>query len=122
MYADEHSLLNTPGWYFLQRTAKRQCFINVAINNSKRCSNHKQIRYKFGIKIPRSYSEALKFDRAPVPKCFAQISVQFVFGAKEDGCRKAHLVAHGDFTPEPEEAIYSSVASLRSLRYITFIA
>ena len=133
MYAHEHGLLSTPGWRFLQQTAKQQRFINVAINNAKRRSNLKQICYKFGVKIPRSYAEALKFDHdngnilwqdavalelkqildydsfrdlgnsAPVPQGFTQISVQFVFGAKEDGHRKAHLVAHGDFTPEPEE-------------------
>ena len=152
MYAHEHGLLNTPGWRFLQRTAKRQRFINVAINNAKRCSNLKQIHYKFGVKIPRSYAEALKLDHdngktlwqdavalelkqildydsfrdlgngTPVSQGFTQISVQFVFDATEDGRRKARLVARGDFTPEPKEAIYSSVASLRSLRYVTFIA
>ena len=71
MYAHEHGLLNTPRWRFLQRTAKRQRFIYVAINNTKRRSNPKQIHYKFGVKIlrsyaevkiPRSYAEALKFD------------------------------------------------------------
>ena len=152
MYAHEHGLLNTLGWRFLQQTAKRQRFINVAINNAKRRSNPKQIRYKFGVKIPRSYAEALKFDHdngntlwqdavalklkqildynsfrdlghgTPVPHGYTQISVQFVFDAKEDGCRKARIVAHGDFTPEPDEAVYSSVASLHSLHYITFIA
>ena len=57
----------------------------------------------------------------PVPHGYTQISVQFVFDAKEDGRHKARLIACGNFTPEPEEAIYSSVASLRSLRYVTFI-
>ena len=152
MYAHKHGFLNTPGWRFLQRTAKRQRFINVTINNAKWCSNPKQIRYKFGVKIPRSYAEALKFDHdhgntlwhdavalelkqildynsfcdlshgAPVPQGFTQISVQFVFDTKEDGRCKARLIARGDFTPKPEEAIYSSVASLRSLCYVTFIA
>ena len=54
MYTHEHGLLNTPGWRFLQRTAKRQQFINVAINIAKQRSNPKQIRYKFGVKIPHS--------------------------------------------------------------------
>ena len=58
----------------------------------------------------------------PVPHGYTQIVVQFVFDAKEDGCRKARFIACGDFTPEPEEAIYSSVASLHSLHYVTFIA
>ena len=62
MYAHEHGLLNTLGWCFLQQTAKQQRFINDAINNAKRHSNPKQIRYKFGVKIPHSYAEALKFD------------------------------------------------------------
>ena len=48
--------------------------------------------------------------------------MQLVFDVKSDGQHKAHLVAHGDITPEPEESIYSSVASLRSLHIVSFLA
>ena len=32
------------------------------------------------------------------------------------------LVAHGDYTPKPEESVYSSVISLHSLRFIAFLS
>ena len=48
--------------------------------------------------------------------------MRFVFDVKADGKWKGRLVARGDMTPEPEEAVYSSVASLRSLRILVFLA
>ena len=53
---------------------------------------------------------------------YKKIKVRFVFDAKADGRRKGHLVAQGDMTPKPEEAMYSSIAALRSLRIIVFLA
>ena len=53
---------------------------------------------------------------------YKKIKVRFVFDAKADGRRKGHLVAWGDVTPEPEEAVYSSIATLCSLRIIVFLA
>ena len=53
---------------------------------------------------------------------YTKIKVQFVFDVKADGKRKGRLVACGDMTPEPKEAMYSSVASLRSLRILVFLA
>ena len=44
-----------------------------------------------------------------------------MFDVKADGKRKGRLVACGDMTPEPEEPVYSSVATLRSLRIIIFL-
>ena len=52
---------------------------------------------------------------------YKKIKVRFVFDAKADGRRKGHLVAWGDMTPEPEEAVYSSVTALHSLRIIVFL-
>ena len=46
---------------------------------------------------------------------YSKIKVRLVFDVKASGKRKGRLVARGDLTPEPEEAVYSSVASLRSL-------
>ena len=48
--------------------------------------------------------------------------MRFVFDVKADGKWKGRLVARGDMTPEPEEAVYSSVASLRSLCILVFLA
>ena len=45
-----------------------------------------------------------------------------IFCYKASGKRKERLVAHRDLTPEPDEAVYSSVASLRSLHVIIFIS
>ena len=41
---------------------------------------------------------------------------------KADGKRKGQLVARGDMTLEPEELVYSSVATLQSLRIVAFLA
>ena len=53
---------------------------------------------------------------------YKKIKVRLVFDVKADGKRKGRLIAHGDMTPEPEEAVYSSVATLRSLHIIIFLA
>ena len=53
---------------------------------------------------------------------FKKIKVKFVFDCKADGYRKGHLVAQGDMTPEPEESVYSSVATLCSLRIVVYLA
>ena len=44
---------------------------------------------------------------ATLPPDHHQISVQFIYDVKEDGHYQGCLVAHGDFTPEPEEAVYT---------------
>mmetsp|Transcript_20329 Transcript_20329/g.42624 ORF Transcript_20329/g.42624 Transcript_20329/m.42624 type:complete len:1867 (-) Transcript_20329:137-5737(-) len=151
-YAQENDLLNKPGWKFLRKIARRLRFAQVAINAANRRSNPSQVRYKFGVRIPRNYKEAVFLDEqngntlwqdaiklelkqlqsyrtfrdlgkgANPEEGFHKIGVQFVFDVKSDGRRKARLVARGDHTPEPEEAVYSSVAALRSLRIVTFIA
>ena len=45
-----------------------------------------------------------------------------MFDKKADGKRKGRLVTCGDMTPEPEDPVYSSVATLRSLCIIIFLA
>ena len=56
----------------------------------------------------------------PIDAAHHKINVRLVFDVKASGKRKGRLVARGDLTPEPDEAVYSSVASLRSLRTIIF--
>ena len=55
-------------------------------------------------------------------KEYKKIKIRFVFDVKADGWRKGRLVAHGDMTPEPDEAVYSSVTTLCSLRIVIFLA
>ena len=55
-------------------------------------------------------------------KEYKKIKIRFAFDVKADGRRKGRLVARGDMTPEPDEAVYSSVATLRSLRIVIFLA
>ena len=55
-------------------------------------------------------------------KEYKKIKIRFVFDVKADGRRKGRLVACGDMTPVPDKAVYSSVATLCSLRIVTFIA
>ena len=45
-----------------------------------------------------------------------------MFDVKADWRRKGQLVACDDMTPDPEEAIYSLVATLHSLHIIIFLA
>ena len=53
---------------------------------------------------------------------FKKTKVKFIFDCKADGRRKGRLVARGDMTPEPEESVYSSVATLHSLCIVVFLA
>ena len=151
-YAKENDLLSKPGWKFLCKTAKRQRFLNVALNAIKRRHDPTQIGYKFGVRLPRNYAEALRLDKdsgntlwhdavrteldqindydtfcdmgiGVTMDCdHHKINVRLVFDVKASGKRKGRLIARGDLTPEPDEAVYSSVASLCSLRAIVFIS
>ena len=151
-YAFDNGLLNKPGWKFLCHTAKRQCFVNVITNAIKRRKDNNQVRYKFSVRVPQTYAEAVQLDNEngnsswqdgvrreldqifsyhtfrdlgisvlPGPE-YKRIKVRLVFDVKADRKRKGRLLARGDMTPEPEESVYSSVASLRSLRIVIFLA
>ena len=151
-YALDNDMLQKPGWKFLRHTARCLCFVNVELNAAKHRADPRQVRYKLGVHVPRNYKEAMELDRingnmlwahairraldqtmdyrvfrdlglgAPPPPGYLRIPLQLVFDVKSDGKRKARLVARGDRTPEPEESVYSSVASLHSLRVVTFVA
>ena len=66
--------------------------------------------------------EAIGKGRHHCPHDFQLIHCHMVFDCKEDGRRKARFVAGGHLTEPPRESVYSSVASLRSIRMITFLA
>ena len=148
-YAHHNGLLNEPRWKF---TAKRQGFLNAIINSVKRCNNPNQVKYKCGVHVPRIFSEAMLLDKEnrntfwadavcrELDQLFSyktfrdlgprglpgteykKIKIRFVFDVKADGRRKGTLVSRGGMTPEPDEAVYSSVATLRSLRIVIFLA
>ena len=137
-FAMEHDVLNKPGWHFLRRTAKRLRFLNVAVHAAKCHFDPHQIQYKFGVRIPHNYQESLQLDKEngnslwaeavclemeqmDYPADYIKISVLLVFDVKSERRRKGRLVARSDFTPEPDEAVNSSVASLRSLWAVTFL-
>ena len=56
------------------------------------------------------------------PSGYKKITIRFVYAVKHDGRHKARLVAGGHLTDTPIDSVYSSVASLRGVRMITFLA
>ena len=132
----------------MRQTAKCQRFINVILSSIQCRKNPNQVRYKFGVCVPRTYEEAVMLNqekrktlwqdaiRQELDQIFSyqtfcdlgkggspgddykKIKVHFVFDVKADGKRKGRLVARGDMTPEPDESVHSSVATLWSLRIV----
>ncbi len=149
-FAVENDLLKKPGWKFLRKYAKRIRFANLALNAAKPRFDPNQIRYKFGVRIPRNCAEAKRLDEEnkntfwqdairyeldkladynvfkdngnEVPDGHIKIHLKWVFDVKADGRRRARIVARGDLTPSGEESSYSSVAGMRSVRIVTFLA
>ena len=109
-------------------------------------------RYKFGVRIPRDVAEAKRFDEKnnnklwytaikaemdqileyetfksagigrKSPRGYQQIRLHIVFDVKHDLRHRARLIAGGHMTEVPKDSTYSLVASLRSIRIVTFIA
>ena len=59
---------------------------------------------------------------AKVRKDYKLIQCHFVFDVKHDGRHKARYVAGGHLTDPPLDSVYSGVVSLRSLRFVIFLA
>ena len=151
-YAKENNLLDTPGWKKCKKFAKRAKVLQRMINASRRRSKNNAVRYKFGVRVPRNTKEAYELDRVngntmwadamkleldqlfdydsfksvgkntPTPSGYQRINCRMVFDVKQSLKRKARFVARGDQTIPPEDAVYSGVASLRSLRIVAFLA
>ena len=151
-YAKEKGLLETPGWKFLRRTARRTKFLQRMLNASKRQQAHDAVRYKFGVRVPRNVKEALQLDRengntywadamreeiaqlneyktfrsagfnARTPDGYQRIPARMIFDVKNSLKRKARFVAGGHKTRPPDDSVYSGVASLRSLRIVAVLA
>jgi hypothetical protein len=151
-YAKANHLLETEGWKGLKRIARRQKMYDRMINQTRLKSQRRAIRYKFGVRVPRDYKEALLLDRengntlwhdaiqlehsqlseyetfrdcgkrCKPPDGHQRINVHFVFDVKQSLKRKARLVAGGHMTAPPKDSVYSGVVSLRSLRIVSFLA
>ena len=151
-YAKEHDLLDTPGWKRCKRLARRAKVLQRMLNQSRRRSKASAVRYKFGVQIPRNAREAYRLDKEngntlwadaiaaeigqlndystfedlgknnPTPPGHIHIMCHFVFDCMETGRRKARFVAGGHLTAPPKDSVYSSVASLRSIRMVAFLA
>ena len=57
-----------------------------------------------------------------VPKGYQLIKLRIVFDVKQSLKRKARIVAHGNMTDLPREAVYSGVTFLRSLHIVCLLA
>ena len=151
-YAHDNGLLNKPGWKFLCHIAKCQRFLNVIVNSVKRHTDPNQVKYKFGVRVPHTFAEVIMLDKdnrntfwedavcRELDQLFSyktfrdlgtgglpckdnkKIKIRFGFDIKADGRIKGRLVALGDMTPELGKAVYSSVATLCSLRIVIFLA
>jgi hypothetical protein len=67
------------------------------------------------------YNEKGHVQNTPGPD-YKRIRVHMVYDVKHDGRHKARLVADGNLTQVPVEAVYSGVVSLRGLRMVTFLS
>ena len=118
------------------------------VNANKRSQRYNAITYKFGVRVPWNIKEAYQLDaengntlwadaikrevgqimeykvmrsigrNASAPQGYQQIPLRMVFDVKQNLSRKAQLVARGDKTSPPRDAVYSGVASMRSLRIV----
>jgi hypothetical protein len=151
-YGKENNLLEEPGWKRLKRIARRAKVLRRMVNASKKSQKFSQVVYKFGVRVPRNVKEARMLDvengntlwedamkkeiaqleeyqtfrsvghNAAAPKGYQEIPVRMVFDVKQSLMRKARLVARGDKTVALADAVYSGVATLRSLRIVCFLA
>ena len=146
-YAVARGLSQEPAfaWWVTSVLAKRNRII-VAVNQRYHKRNH-----KFGIKVPRDWNEAVRFDGENgntlwqdavrkemtnvkiafkvldsgeiVPPCFQEIKCHLIFDVKmEDFRRKARLVASGHLNDTPAAMTYASVVSRESVRIALTLA
>ena len=146
MYAKENDLLHIDGWKGFRNLAKRDKTLTRAVMQSRIRQGRRAKKYMSRYLIPRSYKEALEYDKETASKnnkCsqkhqrvkwdsnhkqiinaplnHQKIRVNLIFAVKHDGRHKARPVADGSLTPEPVENIYSGVVSLRHLRLVIFL-
>ena len=131
---------------FRRYNRKNQKKLNRLLRQAKLKSTHNSIRIKYGVKVPRTHKEAMTFDEegknciwydaeqlelrqiyeyktfadlgknVSVPFGHTKIRVHLVYDVKQDGRRKARLVADGHLTGPNTDTYYSSVVSLYERR------
>jgi len=151
-YAEENGLLDTPGWKRLRYYTKNKKKMNRMLRQVRLNSMRNAPRIKFGVRVPATYEQALEFDAkngntlwkdatksemdqlyeyettrslgkgAAVPTGFTKIRVHLIYDVKQDGRRKARLVAGGHLTGPNTDTYYSSVVSLRAMRILVFLS
>ena len=150
-YAKKNNLLGLPGWKRLNPIAKKMNKMIESANKVKIRSVAYKPKYKYGVEIPCSYLEAIKFDKengnirwqdatelemehmrgykvfkdigkfSSIPDGFKNIPVHMVYDVKHDSRHRARLVANGQLTDIPIDSVYSSVVSLRGFRMLLFL-
>jgi len=136
----------------IKKCAKTQQRMIRMAHQAKLHSYRTKPVYMYGVQVPRNYEQAIQMDKEngntlwqdAVDKELAQIdeyetfedkgtdfkpgadwkkiTVHLVFAVKHGGRRKARLVAGGHLTDTPVDSVYSSVAPLRGIRIIAFLA
>ncbi|MGL5917965.1 MAG: reverse transcriptase domain-containing protein, partial [Cetobacterium sp.] len=152
LYAREKGLLEEPGWKQFKRHAKRTKTLTRMVNQAKLHSYRTAPFYQHGYLVPRNHEQAMELDRqngntkwqdseyvelsqivdystfnnlghyVPGPAGYKKITVHLVYAVKHDGRHKARLVAGGHLTETPLDSVYSSVASIRGIRMVMFLA
>jgi len=151
-YAQQHGLLDTPGWMRLRSYTQRKVKFARMLKAAQTKSQRHGKRFQFGVQVPRNHREAMELDTANGNTMWAdaiktemdqlheydtfqdkgsgttmgagwkKINVHLIFAVKHDLRRKARLVAGGHLTEPPKDSVYSGVVSLRSIRLIALLA
>jgi hypothetical protein len=150
-YAKENQLLDVSGWKRFKRYVKNakqfQRYINQAVLQSKR----QAIKFKFGVRVPKTVKEAKQLDlengnrlwqdaidlelhqldrfntfrdhgHTRPARGFQMTRVHWVFDVKHDLRHRARMVAGGHLTKAPENmSTYSGVVSIKSFRTVMFL-
>ena len=151
-YAKDNCLLDLPGWKRFKRLAAREKKFIRMLRQAFASKKKNAIKYKFGVRIPRSFREAKELDKAngntlwqdalkkeldqikayqtfkdlgkgaKIPHGHQRIYVHIVWDCKFDLRRKARMVASGNLTPPTTDNAYSGIVSLDGVRTVMFLA
>jgi len=148
----DSDLLELPGSKRLKRLAKREKKFVKMLRQAFKAKQKNAMKYKFGIRIPRTFQEAKELDKengnalwqdvltkemdqikayttftdlgkgTRIPKGHQKIDVQIVWDCKFDLKRKAWLVASVNLTPPSSDNAFSGVVSLEGVRTVMFLS
>jgi hypothetical protein len=150
-YGKANDLLSEPGWKRIRNIARKKKNLQRMLNQARIDPGRRVPKYKFGVQIPKGYSEVETLDKingntmwkdacqkeidllqeykcfqdagkyTPTPRGYQRIKLIWVFDVKQDLRRRARLVAGGHMTEPIKESSYSGVVSLRSFRICIFL-